>query len=68
MKRSIGALAARGAYETAFCLEKLGHDGKLTDAEGVFERLEAEIDRLQPEMESQVRPGSVQSLQAVGHS
>jgi CheY-like chemotaxis protein len=52
MKGSVGALAARKAFETARRLEELGHEGKLADAEGVFARLEAEIDRLKPEMES----------------
>jgi HPt (histidine-containing phosphotransfer) domain-containing protein len=71
MKGSVGAFAARKAYETARRLEELGHEGKLKDAERVFASLEAEIDRLKPEMESLVSGAAVSNslmLHGVGHS
>jgi CheY-like chemotaxis protein len=71
MKGSVGTFAARKAFETARRLEELGHEGKLTDAEGVFASLEAEINRLKPEMESLVSSHTVAhalTLSSVGHS
>jgi CheY-like chemotaxis protein/HPt (histidine-containing phosphotransfer) domain-containing protein len=71
MKGSVAAFAAQRAYETARRLEELGHEGKLQDAEGVFASLEAEIDRLRPEMESLVSSGTMSSslmMHGVGHS
>ena len=71
MKGSVGAFAARKAFETARRLEELGHEGKLLDAEGVFANLEAEINRLKPEMESLVSAYTVShslTFAGVGHS
>jgi CheY-like chemotaxis protein len=71
IKGSVGTLAAWKAYETARRLEELGHEGRLKDAEGVYANLEAEMDRLRPEMESLVSRGtSSNSVMAtgVGHS
>jgi response regulator RpfG family c-di-GMP phosphodiesterase len=71
MKGSIGTFAAERAYETARRLEELGREGRLKDAEGLYASLEAEIDRLRPEMEflvsSAVAPNSMM-IAGVGHS
>jgi HPt (histidine-containing phosphotransfer) domain-containing protein len=67
MKGSIGAFAAQKAYETACRLEELGHEGRLKDAERVYANLEAEINRLRPEMESLGSSGeSSSSMMATG--
>ena len=58
IKGSIETFAAQKAYETARRLEDLGREGRLKDAEGVYASLEAEIDRLRPEMESLVSGGT----------
>jgi signal transduction histidine kinase/CheY-like chemotaxis protein/ligand-binding sensor domain-containing protein len=71
MKGSIGTFAAQKAYETARRLEELGREGRIQDAERVYASLEAEIDRLRPEMESLVSSGTPSnSMMAtgVGHS
>jgi HPt (histidine-containing phosphotransfer) domain-containing protein len=71
MKGSIGTFAAQKAYETARRLEELGREGRIQDAERVYASLEAEIDRLRPEMESLVSSGSsANSMMAtgIGHS
>jgi signal transduction histidine kinase/ligand-binding sensor domain-containing protein/DNA-binding response OmpR family regulator len=71
MKGSIGTFAAQKAYETARRLEELGREGRVKDAERVYANLEAEIDRLRPEMESLVGSGSSSNsmmASGVGHS
>jgi CheY-like chemotaxis protein len=71
IKGSVGTFAAQKAYETARRLEELGREGRLKDAEGVYASLEAEMDRLRPEMESLVSgrtaPNSLM-IGGVGHS
>jgi CheY-like chemotaxis protein len=67
MKGSIGTFAAQKAYETARRLEEIGREGRLQDAERVYASLEAEIDRLRPEMESLASSGtSANSMMATG--
>jgi CheY-like chemotaxis protein len=71
IKGSVRTFAAQKAYETARRLEELGREGKLKDAEGVYENLEAEIDRLKHDMKSLMNDRTAPNAMIVadvGHS
>jgi HPt (histidine-containing phosphotransfer) domain-containing protein len=52
LKGSLGAFCAKPAFEAALRLEMLGSRGNLDSVAGAYQLLEAEIDRLAPDLES----------------
>jgi signal transduction histidine kinase/CheY-like chemotaxis protein len=58
LKGSVGNFAAKPAFEAAFRLEKIGHQGDLTQAPQAMGALEHEIQRLQGALEAWVQDPS----------
>ena len=46
LKGSVGAFSAKKAFETAFRLENMGHDGNLEEAAAEYSKLEQEVEEL----------------------
>jgi CheY-like chemotaxis protein len=52
LKGSLGAFCAKPAFEAAMRLETIGRRGNFDSVVGAYQLLEAEIDRLAPELEA----------------
>ena len=46
LKGSVGAFSAKKALDTAFRLEKMGHEGNLEEATAEYSKLEQEVEEL----------------------
>ncbi len=54
LKGSVSNFSAKKAYDVAYQLEKMGHQGKVDDAQKVFKNLEKEIETLTRELCSHI--------------
>lgn len=52
LKGSVSNFGAQRAYEAAYALEKMGHDGSIDQAAGVFSQLKNEINTLSSSLQS----------------
>jgi HPt (histidine-containing phosphotransfer) domain-containing protein len=52
LKGSVGNFCAQKAFDAALRLEKMGKSENLSEAEEAWSALEAEIERLQPALET----------------